>query len=399
MKLSTTSLVVLSAVLACCGNKEDESAAAQGGMPPRNVETTTVTRSTMQDVLSLVGSVEANESAEIRAEIGGVIESISFEEGQTVKAGDVLATIDQRELQAQLAETESRLQLAKVTRDRLNRLIKSNSVPQAEVDQALSEVSGLEASLDLIRVRLSKTEIRAPFDGIVGSRSVSPGDYVDPTQALTTVVDTSKLKIDFLVPERYYRMLKPGGKIAIRSATTSNGTTLDGTIYFVSSVIDRDTRAAQVKAWIEGETSGLYPGMFTNVDLILEVRENVMTVPEQALLADPRGDSLIVLGTAGENGAHPITISPVRTGLRELGVVEIAPIQPDLVKEGTQIVAAGVGGIPLFPGMSVMPVPMRPAPSKTGSNLQTGSYDEILGDSKDEPSAEKGAESGELPEK
>ncbi len=396
MKLSTISLVVISALLASCSKKEDDAGAAQGGMPPRNVETSTVTRSTMQDVLSLVGTVEANESAEIRAETSGVIDSISFKEGQTVKTGDVLATIDQRELKAQLAETESRLQLATVTRDRLNRLIESNSVPQAELDQALSEVTGLEASLELIRVRLSKTEIRAPFDGTVGSRSVSPGDYVDPTQALTTVVDTSKLKIDFLVPERYYRMLKPGGKIAVRSATTANGKTLEGTIYFVASVIDRDTRAAQVKAWIEGETSALYPGMFTNVDLILEVRENVLTVPEQALLADPRGDSLIVLGPAGENGAHPITISPVRAGLRELGVVEITPIQPDVVKEGTQFVAAGVGGIPLFPGMSVMPVPMRPAPTKTGSNLQTGSYDEILKNpeapAEDDKAAEERAE-------
>jgi len=366
-------------MLASCGKKEQS--AAQGGMPPRNVETTTVGRATMQDVLSLVGSVEANESAEISAEIGGIVESISFEEGQAVKAGDVLATIDQREFKALLAETQSRLELAKITRDRLTRLIESNSVPQAEVDQALSEVSVLEAALDLLRVRLSKTEIRAPFDGVVGARAVSPGDYVDPSKTLTTVVDTSKLKIDFLVPERYYRMLKPGGKIAVRSAT-SNGKALSGTVYFVSSVIDRDTRAAQVKAWIEGDTAGLYPGMFTNVDLILEVRENVLTVPEQALLADPRGDSLIVLGPAGENGAHPITISPVRAGLRELGVVEITPIQPDVVDEGTQIVAAGVGGIPLFPGMSVMPVPMRPAPAKTGSNLQTGSYEEILGTEK-----------------
>ncbi|MFC5050306.1 efflux RND transporter periplasmic adaptor subunit [Rubritalea spongiae] len=372
-----------------CSEKKEEAASAPQGMPPRNVEATKVARSTMTNILSLVGSVEANETADIRAEISGNLESIHFKEGQKVKAGQLLAKIDDREIAAQLTETEAQLKLAKQTRDRYLRLIENRAIPQADLDQAESSLSTLNATAKRLRVRLSKTVIIAPFDGTVGARNVSPGDYIDQSKSITNVIDTSKLKINFQVPERYYAQLEQGGRIDIRSSTT-NGSKTSGSIYFISTVIDQATRSTQVKAWIENPPKSLFPGMFTNVDLILEVRENVLVVPEQALLASPQGDALVVIGE-GQDGAHPVTITPVRTGLRNIGIVEVAPLQPDSIKEGTQIVAAGVGALPLFPGAQVIPLPMRPDPIRTGSTLQTGSYEEIL----NPPSRDKTEEQSE----
>lgn len=375
-KSFTTLALASSIVLTSCSDKGKNPAGEANQNAPRKVETTTVKRSDMRSILSLVGSIEANEVADIRAEVSGNLESINFKEGDTVKAGQLLAKVDDREIVAQLHETEAQLKLAKQTRDRYQRLIATKSIPQADLDEAESQLATLEATAQRLRVRLSKTSITAPFDGTVGARNVSPGDYIDPSKSITTVVDTSKLKISFKVPERYYGQIKVGGDIDIRTATTNGGDT-KGSIYFVSSIVERETRSAQVKAWIENPPKSLYPGMFTNVDLILEVREKVLTVPEQSLLASARGDSVIVLGPE-EGGSHPINIVPVKTGLREIGTVEIEPVQPGSIKEGTEIVAAGVGGLPLFPGMRVIPVPMRPDPIRTGSKLQTGSYEEIL---------------------
>ncbi|GAA5496590.1 multidrug resistance protein MdtA [Rubritalea halochordaticola] len=385
---SISTLALASAiVLTSCSDKEKDPAAEAMPNAPRKVETTTVSRTDMRSILSLVGSIEANEIADIRAEISGNLESINFKEGDQVKAGQVLAKVDDREIVAQLEETEAQLKLAKQTRDRYQRLIATKSIPQADLDEAESQLSTLQATVQRLRVRLSKTSIKAPFDGTVGARNVSPGDYIDPSKSITTVVDTSKLKISFQVPERYYGQLRVGGDIDIRTSTT-NGSKTKGSVYFISSVVERATRSAQVKAWIENPPKTLYPGMFTNVDLILEVREKTLTVPEQALLASARGDSVIVLGPS-EGGSNPISIVPVKTGLREIGTVEIEPVKPGSIKEGTEIVAAGVGGLPLFPGMRVIPVPMRPDPIRTGSTLQTGSYDEILNPDKKGKKAEQ----------
>lgn len=374
--LSTITLASL--LLSSCSKKEpaseDSNKNAQGA---RNVETTLIARANMTSTLSLVGSIEANESADIRTELAGNLIEVFFDEGKPVAKGQKLAKIDDREIIAQLKETEAQLPLATQTRDRYQRLIKTKSIPQADLDQAESELATLQATADRLRVRLSKTTITAPFTGTAGARNVSPGDFIDPTKSITNVVDVSKLKINFYVPERYYSQLKLGGKINLRLGINGELSTVTGTIYFISSVIDPATRSAQVKAWIDTPPTSLIPGMFTNVDLILETRENTLTVPEQALLASAKGDALIVLGPATD-GAHPITIVPVKTGLRELGRVEISPIIPDSIKEGSQIVAAGVGGLPLFPGTTVKPLPMRPDPVKTGDKLQTGTYKEIL---------------------
>lgn len=371
-------IALAATLLTSCSEKDklDDKQPANG-RAPLNVETTLIARSTMTNTLSLVGSIEANESADIRTELAGNLIEIFFEEGKHVEAGQKLAKIDDREILAQLKETEAQLPLAKQNLDRAQRLITSKSIPQADLDQAESQLATLEAKANSLRVRLAKTTVTAPFAGTTGARNISPGDYVDPSKSITTVVDASKLKINFLVPERYYGQLKTGGKINIRIGANGETSTITGTIYFVSSVIDTATRSAQVKAWIENPPKSLTPGMFTNVDLILEVRENTLTVPEQALLASAKGDSIIVLGPA-TNGVHPINIVPARIGLRELGKVEVAPITPDGFKDGDQIVASGVGGLPLFPGASVKPVPMRPEPIKTGDKLQSGTYKEIL---------------------
>jgi membrane fusion protein (multidrug efflux system) len=324
----------------------------------------------MSELLQLVGSLEANESTAVRPEISGVVRSIEFKEGQPVKKDDPLVTIDDSELAAQRAETEARYRLAVANRDRSTVLIKSNSISRAELDTAEAEVTRLKASVNLIDVRLEKMVVKAPFDGIVGARSVSPGDLVSTETKITTVEDLSRLKVDFAVPEKFHRGVRVGTgfRLLATAHVDQKGVLipLPGQVYFVSATIDRHTRAAQVKGFVDKPPPEIKPGMFVTVELVLVEKKGVLAVPEGALLASVR--TRMVIAVREKDGGTVADFVPVQTGLRQLGYVEITP-EGNPLTDGTPVVAAGVGMLVLFPGTPVKPIPMKTNIEKQGSRL------------------------------
>lgn len=325
------------------------------------VEVVTLKKRDLTETLNLVGSLAANESAEMRTEIGGIVRGIYFDEGQRVQAGDLLLKIDDAELRAQEAQIVARFNLAKLNVERSENLSQSRTIAQSEYDRARSEFAAAEAELTLIRLRLSKTEIRAPFDGVVGSRVISPGDYVTPTTVITTIDDLSRLKIDFQVPERFLAKVHPGTVVRVRTRALSeyeSGEELVGEVYFVSSTIDRAVRSSEVKAVLQSTTPGLRPGMFANINLVLAEKTGVLAVPEGAILTNSRGIQIITVDTS--DGTPKAAFLPVRTGLRTRGLVEVTPLRGELT-EGTQVVASGVGALILFPGAPLEPLPLRAA--------------------------------------
>lgn len=360
----------LLAALALSGcHPEKPEKAGQKTSPPQAVEVTRPEQATLRDLLSLPGSLEPNESAEVRAEVTGLLREIRFTDGQEVKKDEVLATIDDRELQAQLAETEAQLVLARQNFERNQRLVATNSIAQAEVDAAAAEAAQLEAAKRLLEVRLSKTSITAPFDGTLGARLLSPGDLIDPTQPLATLTDASRLKVTFAVPERYYERLRIGGEVLISNRP---GEKKVATVHFISSTVDSNTRAATVSAWLEDPPPELRPGMFTPVQLVLDTHEDALVVPEAALLASTRGDIVIAVDPARDGGPPTARFVPVRTGLRELGRVEVTPLEEGALGPETDIVAAGVGALVITPGSPLAPQEMQIPPTRTGSRLDAG---------------------------
>lgn len=330
-------------------------AAARGKQP---VEVVNLVRRDLVESLSLVGSLAPNETAQIRAEISGQVRAVNFDEGQTVRKGDVLLRIDDSELRAQLAQAESRFRLAELNLRRSEELTQARSMSQAEADRVRSEHSSTEAELQLLRVRVAKMEIKAPFDGVVGARTISPGDYVTAATIITTLNDLSRMKIDFQVPELFVAKVRPGSKFSVRARTPDGEVATAGEVYFVSSVIERATRASQVKGYLGTTTGGLKPGMFAGVEIVLQVKQGALTVPEGAILVTPRTTQLIAVRTQGADQVAEFV--EVRLGLRERGLVEVLPVKEGSLAEGQQVVASGVGGLALFPGMKLDPRPLRP---------------------------------------
>jgi membrane fusion protein (multidrug efflux system) len=347
-------------VLSGCGRKAASGASAGGGGgagQKQAVEVVAVKKRDLVETLNLVGSLAANETAQVRAEVAGVVREVRFNEGERVVNGQVLLKVDDSELRAQLAQAEARFRLAELNFQRSENLSEQRSMSQAEADRFRSEFAATTAELSLLRVRLDKTEIKAPFAGVAGARSISPGDYVTAATVITTIDDLSRLKADFQVPERFAGKVKQGTPFGLRATAREQEIKASGEVYFVASVIDRSTRSVQVKGLVAADSAGLKPGMFANIELVLEQRAGALTVPEGAILATARGAQVIAVKDAG--GEKTADFVSVRTGLRARGFVEVEPLQGGL-DEGREVVAAGVGALILFPGAKLDPKPARP---------------------------------------
>lgn len=338
--------------------KKGPAAAAESARAKQPVEVVEIVRRDLVESLSLVGSLAPNETAQIRAEVSGQVRAVLFEEGESVPKDKVLVRVDDAELRAQAAQAEARFRLAELNLKRSEDLTQAKSMSQAEADRVRSEHASAAAELQLLRVRLAKTEIKAPFHGIVGARTISPGDYITAATVITTLDDLSRMKVDFQVPERFAERVKQGSTFKLRAQTPTGETRTDGEVYFVSSVIDRQTRSTQVKGYVNQNGANLKPGMFANIDLVLQVRRGVLTVPEGAILTTPKGTQLIAVRDKGSDKVAEMV--PVTLGLRERGLVEVTPLKPEALAEKVPVVASGVGGLMIFPGTVLEPRPLRP---------------------------------------
>lgn len=355
-RLVPVSCALALALATGCGKKSAGPAAATSSLR-QPVEVTNISRRDLVESLSLVGSLAANESAQLRAEISGQVRSVQFQEGEHVTKDQVLLKIDDAELRAQLAQAEATFHLAELNLKRSENLTEARSMSQAEADRVRSDHSSAVAAQNLLRVRVAKTEIKAPFDGVVGARTISPGDYITAATVITTLDDLSRLKIDFSVPERFTSKVKAGTTFTVRAQTPAGEARAKGEVYFISSVIDRSTRSSQVKGYVTENPAGFQPGMFAGIELVLEVHRGVLTVPEGAILTTGSGPQLIIVREQG--GDKVADFVAVVLGLRERGLVEVTPVAPATLSEELSVVASGVGALVLYPGIKLEPRPLR----------------------------------------
>lgn len=320
-----------------CGKKQK----GPGGPPPgtaMKVRAEAARVGPLEETITLVASVYANEAIEVKSEVEGTVASIEFQEGQAVKKGAVLAKLDTRKLEAAVEQAEANFRLTELNRERADLMLKNNTIAQQEYDQATSSYQANKANLDLVRQQMKDAKITAPFDGLTGARLVSPGQVISRNTTLTTLVDIEPVKVEFRVPERYLGQLTPGQTIAFH-VPAYPGETFRGQVYFVAPQVDEATRTVLVKATQDNADGRLRPGMFGNLDLILSVRSEAVTVPESALLRD--GDTTFLYTISPEGAA---TMVPVKLGLRQPGRVEIleglSGGEP-VIYEGTQKIGPG----------------------------------------------------------
>ncbi len=294
--------------------------------------------------ISAVGTLLPNEEIQVRSQVSGQIERIAFSEGARVKKGDLLLTINDDELQAQLLRAGSRLAIAEQQAERQKQLFAKSFVSQEEYNNSLNELNVVRAEAQLIAAQIAKTEIRAPFDGTVGLRFVSEGSYVSPATVITTLQDDGTMKVDFTVPEKYSGLIGEGDSITFRIQTRPES--FPARIYSTDARIDAATRTLRMRAATANPGRVLLPGSFANVEVTLQARTS-LTIPAYALIPELRGHK-VYLCVGGVAESRPVVIGQ-RTNER----VEIT----GGLSDGDSLITSGI--LQLRPGM-----PVRPAPAE-----------------------------------
>ncbi len=312
------------------------------------VETAMVTVGPIQRRLTAVGSLRSNESVIIRPEIAGRIAEFKFQEGQPVKQGQPLVVLDDSVYRAQVEQVQASLELSQSNYDRAIDLLNRKVGTTKARDEAISQLRADQASLELAKARLDKTVIRAPFDGVVGLRKESVGDFVDVGTDIVNVEQIDPLKVDFRVAEVYVGAVKPGQKLDL-GVDAFAGEKFTGEVYAIDPLIDESGRSILLRARLPNSDRRLRPGLFARVSLVLNEREDAIQVPEQALV--PQGQEQFVFKVEGGK----VAFTKVKVGIRRNGMAEIV----EGLAPNDEVVTAGQ--LKIRDGAAVKPVPKAEA--------------------------------------
>ena len=284
-----------------------------------------------------LGTARASESIDVTAKVSNLVTAIRFTEGQQVRKGDVLVELDGAQARADLAVADAALKESASQLQRSRELYETKVLSDQQIEQIESTYSANVARVAAARSRLSDTIIRAPFDGRVGLRRASVGGLVAPGTVITTLDDTSTIKLDFTVPERVVAAMKPGLTLEARSVAYPDRV-FEGKVASVDSRVDPNTRSVIVRALVPNGEGLLKPGMFLNVHLSRGTAD-VLVVPEETLVPE-QGDVFVYVVQDGKASKRRI-----QTGQRAVGTVQVTDgLQAGeiVVTEGTQKLRDGV---------------------------------------------------------
>ncbi|PTQ90084.1 efflux RND transporter periplasmic adaptor subunit [Agitococcus lubricus] len=297
--------------------------------PPPTVEVQTVTRAKVMNSLTAIATVRASESVVLKPEVAGRVTAIKFQEGQTVKQGQLLIQLDDDLLNAELETAQASLDLAQAEYRRYQALIKEQQISALDYERKKAELSQAKAAVSLVQAKLRQKQIRAPFTGLLGIRSVAMGDVVQANQSLVRLSALSPLKLDIKVPETQAKSIYVGQSLTV-SIDAVTGLTLNAQVQAIEPALDSTTRALIVRALTRQGDNRVKEGMTARASFVLNQRDDIV-IPEQALVAQ-RGK--FVVYTVKNNIA---TAVPVVVGSRQVGKVAI---QSGL-QEGDAIVVSG----------------------------------------------------------
>jgi membrane fusion protein (multidrug efflux system) len=345
-----------------CNKAESENGGGGGGAGGFSlpVEVATARVDTVVDAISTTGQIEAVQSILLRPEVDGRIVDILFREGSIVAKDEPLFKVDDAELVAQVARAEADRDLAQQALERTRRLLDDNASSQADLELAEASYRSNEAQLRLLQIRLDRTVVRAPFHGVVGTRSVSLGDYVTTTTEMVSLQTYNPQRAAFKVPERFAQRLAAGQEVLFRVAALP-GREFRGVVEFVDPVVELPARVITVKARVSNRDRVLHPGAFIEVRLATEVRPNAVIVPEEAVVPL---EGLVIAWVVNAEGT--VERREVTLGVRTPGFVEVR----SGIDGGEQVVVGGQ--VRLQPGMPVTAIPVDRPPQVGGTEAASG---------------------------
>lgn len=281
------------------------------------VETLVIEPGLLRDMVQFGGQLASEKSVVMKSEVDGILDSIEFDEGQHVSKGDVLFRLRSGEQLALLKVAEANLALASAEAERAETLLSLDAAAQARKDRTAAERGVARARVELARIALSQTRIRAPFDGLVGMLLVSPGAFVTEDVPLAQIDSVERLQATFAMSEIALPFARVGLPVEVLVAPYP-GERFPGEVFFVSPTLDTKARRLLVKAWIPNPERRLAAGLYANIEVEIRLEEDALVIPESAVVADRLGS--FVWRVDEENIATRVSIE---LGLRKGGQVEV----------------------------------------------------------------------------
>lgn len=322
-------------------NKELSEKPAKAASPARNrtlnVIAETIKETSISDGIIITGLLLPDEEVSLSFETSGKITSINFEEGTHVKEGQLLAKVNDAQLQAQLRKLEVQLKLAEDRVYRQNALLEKEAVSKEAYEQVQTDLAMLKAEIDQVKANIAYTELRAPFDGIIGLRQVSEGAYATPSTIVASLTKISPLKIEFAVPERYAGIMKNGANLNFK--VDGHLKPFSAKVYASESYVDPTTHTFAMRALYPNTDGKLMPGRFANIDLKTQEFDNTITIPSQAIVPE-MGIDKVYLYKSGK--AQPVTITKGIRNESRVQVLEGLSLGDTIIISGTLQLRTGL---------------------------------------------------------
>jgi membrane fusion protein, multidrug efflux system len=323
-------IIAFSGILSSCHSGAPDQITVNRLAVNLKVEGVIVSPSVLDQTIIISGTLKPFEETVLMPEVPGRVVDISLTEGGFTKKGTLLVKLFDGDLQAQLKKSQAQLQLEQQTENRQSELMKVNGISQLDLDQTILQINSIKADIEVLKVQINKTEVRAPFDGTIGLRNISIGAQVTTATALATIRDVRHLKLDFSIPGKYSSTIKPGFKVQF--SVRGDDKKYDATVMATEQGIESDTRNLNLRAIVQSDVSSLTPGEFADVELRLSENKSALMVPTEAVIPQARTKQLIV---AKKGRASFVTIM---TGIRNASSVQIlSGINP-----GDTVVTTGI---------------------------------------------------------
>lgn len=333
-------LLLLPLLLAACGKGADSAApaaatasasasapAAAASAPPVSVSVVAAQRRDFPVTVRATGTVVPLSSVDVKPQLASIVTQVHVKEGQFVRAGERLFTLDARsdeanlgKAQAQLARDQATLADAKRQLERSRDLLARNFVAQGAVDTAQANVEAQQAAvqadqaaIEAVKVNLSYSRITAPSAGRVGAINVFPGSSVSPSgPALVTITQLDPIAVAFSLPQRHVpdalKLLQQGGRAPVLAALPENRGQRSGRLQFVDSQVDAASGTVKVKAGFDNKDQALWPGAYVDVQLQVQTLDGAIVVPQASIVQNPRGTIVFVVDADGRAAVRPVTV-------------------------------------------------------------------------------------------
>ncbi len=321
-------------------HNDRDSNKSHKGKANQKVDAIIVNPALLINEITVTGTLVAKDEVILQNEVGGRIVQLNLPEGKKVKKGTLLVKLFDDDLQANLKKLNTQLALQQQIAGRQAELLQVNGISRNDYDQTVLQVNTLKADIEIEKTKIRKTEVLAPFDGVVGLRNVSVGAIITPSTQIAVFRTADKLKLDFFVPEKYSAEIKQG--MSVRFKLYNADKIYNASVFATEEGIDAGTRNLKVRASVTDRSPELVSGAFANVTLHLSENQQALMIPTQAII--PQGDDKFVI-VAQQGRAH---MTNIKTGIRKNSKIEIT----EGLNAGDTIITTGLlflnEGAPLF---------------------------------------------------